>query len=103
MVRSERVSEHRDILNSLVEMQESHVYASRKSILLCAEQLIYKMEQEINRIKDDLGELRSMVDSAPIAIMDTRDVLGICAPAEGDFPALYALQGKRVKLVVWNA
>lgn len=39
-------------------------------------------------------------DLAPVAIMDTRDVLGICAPEEDDFPALYALQGKRVRLVL---
>lgn len=39
------------------------------------------------------------VDTAPVAIMDTRDVLGLCAPAEKDFPALYALQGQRVALV----
>lgn len=32
--------------------------------------------------------------------MDTRAALGICAPTEEDFPALYALQGKRVRLVV---
>ena len=36
---------------------------------------------------------------APVAIMDTRDALGICAPTEDVFPALYALQGKRVRLV----
>lgn len=40
------------------------------------------------------------IESAPVAIMDTRDALGICAPTEEDFPALYALQGKRVRLVV---
>lgn len=37
--------------------------------------------------------------AAPIAIMDTRDALGLCAPTEADFPALYALQGRRVALV----
>lgn len=43
---------------------------------------------------------RILLDSAPAAYMDTRDMLGICAPAEADFPALYALQGKRVRLVL---
>lgn len=38
--------------------------------------------------------------SAPLAVMDARDILGICAPTEEDFPALYAIQGKRVRLVV---
>ena len=44
--------------------------------------------------------LLRMVYAAPVAIMDTRDALGICAPTEDDFPALYALQGKRVRLVL---
>jgi hypothetical protein len=43
--------------------------------------------------------LAKRVAGAPVAIMDTRDALGICAPTEEDFPALYALQGKRVLLV----
>ena len=33
------------------------------------------------------------------AVMDTRTVLGVCALQEDDFPALYALQGHRVRLV----
>jgi hypothetical protein len=48
------------------------------------------------------GVLRQVIDrldSAPVALMDTRDVLGICAPTEEDFPALYAIQGRRVRLV----
>ena len=37
--------------------------------------------------------------AAPVAIMDTRNALGLCAPSEVDFPALYALKGRRVALV----
>lgn len=37
--------------------------------------------------------------AAPVAIMDTRIFLSLCAPSEEDFPALYALQGHRVALV----
>lgn len=44
--------------------------------------------------------LAAKLAAAPVAIMDTRDVLGICAPAEEDFPALYAIQGRRVRLVI---
>lgn len=44
----------------------------------------------------------SMLAGAPAAIMDTRDVLGICAATGEDFPALYALQGRRVRLVPEN-
>ena len=31
--------------------------------------------------------------------MDTRAALSVCAPTEDDFPALYALQGQRVRIV----
>lgn len=47
----------------------------------------------------EVERLRKMIGNAPVAIMDTRDVLGICAPEEDDFPALYALQGHRIALV----
>lgn len=49
------------------------------------------------------GVLRQVIaklDSAPVAIMDTRDALGLCAPTEDEFPALYDLQGRRVRLVL---
>ena len=51
----------------------------------------------------DAADALERLRSAPVAIIDTRDVLGICAPAEEDFPALYALQGKRVRLVLEEA
>lgn len=54
---------------------------------------------EANAFEIELRSLRKRIDSAPVAIMDTRDVLGVCAPTEEDFPALYALQGHRVALV----
>ena len=47
----------------------------------------------------EVRRLRATIKAAPVAIMDTRDALGLCAPAEEDFPALYALQGHRVALV----
>jgi len=48
----------------------------------------------------EVERLRTRFNDAPVATMDTRDILGICAPAEDDFPALYALQGHRVRLVL---
>jgi chromosome segregation ATPase len=48
----------------------------------------------------ELSRLRARIEAAPIGIMDKRDALGICAPAEEDIPVLYALQGKRVRLLV---
>ena len=60
-----------------------------------------KMRQ-ISALCDEIDRLRRRIDAAPLAIMDTRDVLGICAPTEEDFPSLYALQGKRVRLVLEN-
>ena len=47
-----------------------------------------------------IAALTARIEGAPVAIMDTRHALGLCAPTEEDFPALYALQGKRVALVV---
>lgn len=40
------------------------------------------------------------IAAAPRAFMDTRVALGLCAIKEEDFPALYALQGKTVAIVV---
>ncbi len=54
----------------------------------------------VERLQTQVAALRARIESAPAAIMDTRDVLGICAPTEEDFPALYALRGKRVRLVI---
>lgn len=54
----------------------------------------------IEKQASEIARLRQRIESAPVAIMDTRDALGICAPTEEEFPALYALQGKRVRLVV---
>lgn len=55
---------------------------------------------EIKILEREIDRLSAMIDSAPIAIMDTRDALGICAPTEDDFPAIYAIRGKRVRLVL---
>ena len=43
--------------------------------------------------------LLGALEAAPSAIMDTRHGLGVCAEREDDFPALYALKGRRVLLV----
>jgi len=52
------------------------------------------------RIIAERDALRARIEGAPVAVMDTRASLGICAPTEADFPAIYALQGKCVALVV---
>lgn len=39
------------------------------------------------------------LDAGAPAIMDRREALSVCAPTEDDFPALYALQGQRVRIV----
>ena len=49
---------------------------------------------------EEIKRLRARIASAPFAIMDNTDLLGIYAPTEEDFPALYALRGKRVRLVL---
>jgi len=45
------------------------------------------------------GEAATRLAAAPVAIMDTRAALGLCALEEDDFQALYALQGHRVALI----
>ncbi len=45
------------------------------------------------------GDAANRLAAAPVAMMDTRDALGLCAPTEDDFPALEALKGRRVALV----
>lgn len=49
-------------------------------------------------LREAAAALRA-VREAPVAIMDTREFLSLCAPTEDDFPALYALQGQRVRIV----
>lgn len=39
------------------------------------------------------------LDGGAPAVMDKRAALCVCAPTDDDFPALYALQGKRVRIV----
>ena len=47
----------------------------------------------------EAAALARRVEDAPVATMDKREFLSLCAPTWEDFPALYALQGKRVRLV----
>lgn len=57
---------------------------------------------DVRKLAEQAGmELTPLYDlkTAPVAIMDTRAALGLCAIAEEDFPALYALQGHRVALI----
>ena len=62
---------------------------------------VLEWERERLSIVSDavLRQVIAALDAAPEAIMDTRTELALCAPTEADCPALYALQGRRVKLV----
>ena len=61
---------------------------------------VLERESEMRRIALHEAMLEAdTLRAAPVAIVDTRDALGLCAPAEEDFTALYALQGRRVALV----
>lgn len=91
------------VLPMTASMVPHPMYASGWNACLdaCKEVLDYQ-HAEIERLRAENEALRSVaerIEKAPVAIMDTRDVLGICAPAEEDFPALYAMQGHRVRLV----
>jgi len=75
----------------------------RRIVRQLRERAARKWTDDANRSASLFGQAADELDrllTAPVAIMDTRDALGICAPAEADFPALYALQGKRVRLVL---
>jgi hypothetical protein len=75
---------------------------------------VYIMDRKINSLLGRVAALEShrsdlharivalekRLAEAPIAYMDTRPALALCAMKEEDFAALYALQGKRVRLVV---
>lgn len=62
---------------------------------------IYVLDDaDIVALAVELQELRTRINSAPLALMDTRIALGVCALKEEDFTALQAIQGKRVRLVV---
>lgn len=50
-------TEHRDLLNALDRMQQSHQYALRRVVLNEAEMLIVKQEQQISQLKAVLNEL----------------------------------------------
>ena len=75
------------------EQRDGRLYALERAV-------VAERERDALRARAERAEGR--IASAPIAIMDTRDALGLCAPTEEDFPSLYALQGKRVALVVVN-
>lgn len=61
---------------------------------------IEEFRLEIEQLKAENERIKKMIDSAPVAVMDSRDFLGLCAVKEEDFPALYALSGKRVRIIV---
>ena len=47
----------------------------------------------------EIDRLRRLIDTAPVALMDTRAELGLCAQTEAGFKPLYALQGHLVALL----
>lgn len=47
----------------------------------------------------ELEALKARIEAAPVAEMNMRLALGLCALTEDDFPDLYALQGQRVRLL----
>lgn len=79
-----------DILDEMRSFEVDHKPDGWPAVKMC----------QISALCDEIESLRKRIATSPVAIMDTRDVLGICAPTEEDFPALYAIQGKRVRLVL---
>ncbi len=67
---------------------------------------LFDLKQVTTKLRTELARLRKIeatLKQAPEAMMDTREALGVCALKEEDFPALEAMMGKRVKLVVVEA
>jgi hypothetical protein len=60
---------------------------------------IHAALQTMQDQQQEIALLRSRIDNAPVAIMDTRTELGLCAPTEEAFEGLYAIQGHRVALI----
>jgi len=66
-----------------------------KTLCCCDEETA---EADAQSIADAMN-LADRVAAAPLALMDTRTALGICALDDTCFPSLYALQGRRVRLL----
>jgi hypothetical protein len=62
--------------------------------------IIQPRERDHSALYARVDALEKRLVEAPIAYMDTRPALALCALKEEDFAALCALQGKRVRLVV---
>lgn len=63
-------SKHATLLNALAEMQASPAYAARRGVLQQAEELIVRLEQELNQLKGDV-EPSSQVHYRGLKINDT--------------------------------
>jgi hypothetical protein len=51
--------EYKDLLNALVEMQASHHYAARKSVLISAEHAIVNLEQRLQQALAKIKDLEA--------------------------------------------
>ena len=93
-----------DLIERLRAMRDAGLKANtRDQYTAAGEAFIRSAEEVIKTIRALTSErdyLRARIEGAPHAYMDTRTALSLCAPTEADFPALYALQGKNVALVV---
>lgn len=83
-----------------VTMPADYTFAAVNDFVHGTEVIFEELQWLCLGMATEIEKLRARIESAPVAIMDTRDVLGICAPTEEDFPALYAIQGRRVRLVI---
>lgn len=88
------------IVRSHVMAQDFEIMRLREAIPKFSDRNTTVLRWRIAEVQAKCEALQARIDAGPAAIMDTRDALGICAPTEEDFPAIYALQGKRVRLVV---
>ena len=71
-----------------------------ESLLCTALARVASLERGYSNLFTRVADLEKRLAEAPIAYMDTRPALALCALKEEDFAKLYALQGRRVRLVV---
>jgi hypothetical protein len=87
-----------DLIDDAAEVVSEHRYYRADAFGTSIERNRRELES-LDKLRANLWRIRDVLKAAPVALMDTRAALSVCALKEEDFPALYALQGHRVVLV----
>lgn len=83
-----------DALQGLLATAQVEAHAGMEAVATLAS------ERAANAmLSDEVERLRARIEAAPLALMDPREALSVCALDAADFPALYAMRGRRVRLL----